>query len=149
MVTKTRPKAVAHKATGKKATGNFKTSGPKPIVGLLGLGLLQRGKESRLELRDQLRMPRGLFGRIVNVSERTIAKVEATAQGANKLRRSYNEVFRLVMALSEIIDPAELSEWFITPNDAFDGLKPLEVIERGDSHRLWDMCFRLHSGMPG
>lgn len=139
MATKTRP----------RITGKLVKSGPLRIVGLLGKGLLRTGKQSRLELREQLRMPRGLFGRVVNVSERTIAKVEATAQGASKLRRSYNEAFRLVTALSEVIDPAELSDWFTIPNDAFDGLKPIEVIERGDTHRLWEMCFRLRSGMPG
>lgn len=37
----------------------------------------------------------------------------------------------------------------VTPNDAFDGLKPLETIERGEIDRLWDMAYRLRSGMPG
>jgi hypothetical protein len=33
------------------------------------------------------------------------------------------------------------------PNDEFDGLKPLEVIERGEMDRLWDMIFYLESGI--
>ena len=33
-----------------------------------------------MELRDRLQMPRVVFGRVVNVSERTIAKVEAEAE---------------------------------------------------------------------
>jgi hypothetical protein len=37
--------------------------------------------------------------------------------------------------------------WLATPNEAFDGLKPLEVIERGEIDRLWNMIFHLESGV--
>jgi hypothetical protein len=140
MATKTKNKVRARKA--------------KPVIaavhvrGLQGKGLLKIGKEARLELRDRLQMPRVLFGRIVNVSERTIAKVEAQAETAAKLRRPYNEVYRLYEALSEVVDPACLGNWFDTPHVAFDGLKPMEILERGEIDRLWDMVFRLRSGMP-
>jgi hypothetical protein len=50
------------------------------IRGLQGMGLIRCGDELRLELRDRLQMPRVLFGRVVNVSERIIAKVESAAQ---------------------------------------------------------------------
>ena len=36
-----------------------------------------------------------------------------------------------------------------TPNDAFNGLKPLEVMERGEVDRIWQMIFVLRSGVPG
>lgn len=121
----------------------------QPIAGLKGRGLLRIGEKSRLELRDRLQMKRSLFGRIVNVSERTIAKVETTAEGAEKLQRPYNEIFQFVTALSEVVDPGVLGQWFVTPNAALGGLKPIEVIERGDCHRLWEMVYRLRSGMPG
>jgi hypothetical protein len=120
-----------------------------PVRGLRGKGLIQLGKESRLELRDRLQMPRVVFGRVVNVSERTIAKVEAKAEQVEKLRRPYNEVYRLCEAFSEVVDPDSLGGWFQTPNNAFDGLKPIEVIERGEIDRLWEMVYRLRSGMPG
>jgi hypothetical protein len=35
-----------------------------------------------------------------------------------------------------------------TPNDAFDGLKPLEVIECGEVDRIWQMIIILRSGVP-
>lgn len=120
-----------------------------PVRGLRGKGLIQLGKESRLELRDRLQMPRVVFGRVVNVSERTIAKVEAKAEQVEKLRRPYNEVYRLCEALSEVVDPDSLGGWFQTPNNAFDGLKPIEVIERGEIDRLWEVVYRLRSGIPG
>jgi len=141
MATKTKPPAGSRKA--KPAITVV------PVHGLQGKGLIQLGKESRLELRDRLQMPRVVFGRVVNVSERTIAKVEAEAEEVEKLRRPYNEVYRLCEALSEVVDPDSLGGWFVAPNDAFDGLKPIEVIERGEIDRLWEMVFRLRSGMPG
>jgi hypothetical protein len=52
-------------------------------------------------------------------------------------------------ALSEVVDREALGLWFQTPNDAFDGLKPIEVIERGEIDRLWNMVFQLQTGMPG
>jgi hypothetical protein len=131
-----------------RTTAKSKSQPSRAIPGLNGRGLVQHGAESRLELRDRLQLPRAMFGRVVNVSERTIAKVEATAAGAEKLRRPYNETYRLIEALDEVVDPASLSSWFDTPNDVFGGLKPIEVIERGDIHRLWEMVFRLRSGIP-
>lgn len=94
-------------------------------------------------------MKRAMFGRVVNVSERTIAKVESSAMLVDKLQRPYNEIFRLVKALSEVVDSGSLGTWFATPNDAFHGLKPIEVIERGEIDRLWEMVYRLRSGMAG
>ncbi len=37
----------------------------------------------------------------------------------------------------------------MTAIDAFDGLKPLEVIEGGEIDRLWEMMYRLKSGESG
>lgn len=119
------------------------------IRGLKGQGLLQVGRVKKLELRDRLGMPRQMFGRIVNVAERTIAKVESGHADADKLIRPYNEVYRLWEALGELVDPESLGLWFQTPNESFDGLKPVEVIERGEIDRLWDMVFELQTGMPG
>ena len=119
------------------------------IPGLKGKGLLWVGNEARLELRDRLNMARPIFSRVVNVSERTIAKVEAESETATKLQRPYNEVYRLLESLKDVIDVNTLGIWFQQPNEAFDGLKPLEVIERGEIDRLWTMVFELQSGMPG
>jgi len=139
-------KAGRKKASTAKATSAIVATS---IAGLRGQGVLRLGDKSKLELRDRLAMPRQMFGRIVNVSERTIADAEAGKDAAKKLVRTYNEVYRLWEALAEVVDPACLGLWFRTPNEAFDGLKPLEVIERGEIDRLWNMVFRLQTGMPG
>ena len=39
-----------------------------------------------------------------------------------------------------------VGEWLDTPNEAFSGLKPLDLIERGEVDRLWRMIFEVQSG---
>jgi DNA-binding transcriptional regulator YiaG len=119
------------------------------IPGLQGVRIITIAGDSKLELRNTLGMAREVFGRLVNVSVRTIAEVESKQKKVDKLQRNYVEVKRLCDALSEVVDPACLGEWLKAPNGAFDDFKPLEVIERGEIDRLWEMVYRLRSGMPG
>jgi DNA-binding XRE family transcriptional regulator len=107
------------------------------------------GKEPKLLLRERLNMTRELFGRVVNVSPRAIATVEREQADVAKLERPYAEVARLYEALGEVVDEKAIGPWFVTPNASFGGLKPIEIIERGEIDRLWDMVYRLRSGMPG
>ena len=51
--------------------------------------------------------------------------------------------------LSEVVDPDSLGAWVTTPNEIFDGLKPIEVVERGEIDRLWELVYRLRAGLPG
>ncbi len=119
------------------------------IRGLHGVRVVTLDGETKLELRYRLGMAREVFGRLVNVSVRTIADVETNKKKVEKLQRNYVEVNRLCDSLSEVIAPDCLGDWFNTPNDAFGELKPIEVIERGEIDRLWEMFYRLRSGMPG
>jgi DNA-binding XRE family transcriptional regulator len=133
-----------------------KTRPPKrkaaPIVkssGIQFVRVVKVGKERKLLLRDRLNMTRDVFSRVVNVSPRAIAAVEQEQNDVAKLQRPYAEVARLYEALGDVIDPKTIGRWFVTPNAAFDGSKPVELIERGEIDRLWDMVYRLQSGMPG
>lgn len=119
------------------------------IPGMPSVRLVQKPTTAALELRDQLGVTREFFARLVDVSVRTIAEVEANPKPIKKLMRNYTEVQRLCEALGEVVDSSEIATWLNTPNDAFDSLKPIEVIERGQIDRLWNMVFRLRSGMPG
>jgi hypothetical protein len=54
---------------------------------------------------------------------------------------------RLMAALSEILPPGQLGEWLRTPNPAFEGQPPLQVIERGESDRLWQMIHQIDANV--
>lgn len=141
MATKTKRKTAS---TGRKTAIQV-----ADIRGLHGVRVVTVKGETKLELRYKLGMAREAFGRLVNVSVRTIATIESTRRKVDKLQRNYVEVKRLCDSLSEVVEPSSLGEWFHTPNDAFGGSKPIEVIERGEIDRLWEMFYRLRSGMPG
>jgi Protein of unknown function (DUF2384) len=55
---------------------------------------------------------------------------------------------QLKLALTEVLKSESIEQWLLTPNDAFGNLTPLEVIERGESDRIWSMIYFLRSGAP-
>ena len=54
---------------------------------------------------------------------------------------------QLFTALEEVVESSAINAWLTTPNEAFDGLKPLDVIERGEIDRIWQMIYQLRSGV--
>ena len=60
-----------------------------------------------------------------------------------------SEMDRLLDALARLMDSKEVGKWLKEPNPAFDGSTPLQVIERGQSDRLWRMLYFVESGEPG
>lgn len=103
--------------------------------------------DSAVTLRARLRLTQPEFARLVPVSVRLLASLEKGAAPSDVVARRLVELRRLVDALAEVIRVDALGSWLKTPNSAFTGLKPLEVIERGESDRLWSMVFFLRSGV--
>jgi transcriptional regulator with XRE-family HTH domain len=99
------------------------------------------------KVRKELNLSRREFSRLTGYSERAIVNWESGRTPDEPALRRMKEIDRLRARLSRVMKPAFIAEWLSTPNDAFDGLKPLEVIERGEVDRLWDMIFYLESGI--
>ena len=98
-------------------------------------------------LRLALAMPRSKFSRLLGRTERAVIDWEsgkARPQGLSHQR--VRELERLTAALAGLFAAEHLGTWFDKPNAAFGGLKPIEVIERGESDRLWQMIFELRAG---
>lgn len=98
-------------------------------------------------LRLALGMPRSKFARLLGRTERAVIDWEsgmAEPQGLSQQR--IRELERLTEALRALFDDKSLGKWFDAPNPAFGGLKPIEVIERGETDRLWQMIFELKAG---
>ncbi len=62
--------------------------------------------------------------------------------------RRVDELAMLKEGLARIMKAEFVGEWLRTPNDGFDGLKPMEVIERGDVDRVWRLIYFLEAGLP-
>lgn len=106
-------------------------------------------KPSRVaELRKRLQLKQSEFARLLPVSVRSLATLESGTLPTEVVARRLTELQRLTNALSEVIKKESLGTWLQTPNPAFEGLKPLEVIDRGESDRLWAMIYYLRSGVP-
>ena len=99
-------------------------------------------------IRRELGVTRKDFARLTGYSERSIAAWEGGEAPSSKGLQRLNEVKRLKDALAEVIKPERIADWLKTPNASFQGLKPLEVIERGEADRIWKMIYYLESGEP-
>jgi hypothetical protein len=94
-----------------------------------------------------MRPKRPNFARLHGQDEQSIIDRESTNGRSEGLSRErIHELERLTEALRGLFDTRELGKWFDTPNPAFGGLKPIEVIERGETDRLWQMVFELRAG---
>jgi DNA-binding transcriptional regulator YiaG len=102
---------------------------------------------SVVRVRDQLGLSRKLFSRLAGFSERAIADWEGGKPVSEPGLRRIRELDRFRDRLSEVVAAEMIPAWLDTPNEAFGGLKPLEVIERGEIDRLWNMIFYLESGV--
>lgn len=101
------------------------------------------------EVRKGFGLTRADFRRLSGFSERALANWESGKQTPDApTARRLVELNRLRLALSRVMDAAELPDWLNEPNPAFGGLKPLEVVERGEVDRLWRMIHEVTSGMP-
>lgn len=98
-------------------------------------------------LRAKLGLPRKIFSRLTGFSERVIADWESGKEMSQPGLRRVLEIERLRDLLARVMRPEAIPQWLDTPNKAFDGLKPLEVIERGEVDRLWKMLFYLEAGV--
>jgi transcriptional regulator with XRE-family HTH domain len=99
-------------------------------------------------LRDAMHLPRKTFSRLIGFSERAVAEWESGKQALNELaERRLQELHRLQKGLESVVEMEAIPTWFNTPNNAFGGLKPLEVVERGETDRLWRMIYFLESGV--
>ena len=64
-------------------------------------------------------------------------------------QRNVSEMSRLFDALAEVVPAPQIGPWLETPNPAFESSTPLQVIERGESDRLWRMIWELRMGNSG
>jgi Protein of unknown function (DUF2384) len=89
------------------------------------------------------------FARLTGFSPRKIAQLKAGAKMSAATRQRIAELDPLQAELAKVIKADALARWMDTPNESFGGLKPLEVVERGETDRLWRKCHQLASGEPG
>jgi hypothetical protein len=98
------------------------------------------------KLRDEFGLTPNTLSRLTGLSERTLATWEAGGTIGESARRTLKSVERLLLEMVLIVRKRAIADWLDTPNEGFAGLKPIEVIERGETDRIWRMIFYLGSG---
>lgn len=130
----------------KKATKkNYRSSS---LLSESKLPIVEVESRKSLRIRARLGLNRETFARLVPMSTRNLASIEGGKQASPTILRRLEELRRVIRALSEVMKKEAVGNWLKRPNNAFDGLKPIEVIERGEIDRIWSMIFQLRSGNP-
>ena len=86
------------------------------------------------------------FTRLTGFSPRAVAHWASGRTPSGSAQKRLSELTRLFDALSDMVDSKAIGEWLREPNPAFDGSTPLQVIERGETDRIWRMIWELHTG---
>jgi hypothetical protein len=89
------------------------------------------------------------FTRMSGFSPRAVAHWASGRTPGEPAQKRLTELTRLFDALSEMVDGKAIGEWLRRPNPAFQGSTPLQVIERGETDRIWRMIWELQSGNTG
>ena len=105
------------------------------------------GKNAVYVLRQDLGVSQELMARLLGISLRTLSRLEGSIEPP-KPPRAFAELSRLTEGLLSIIRRESLASWIDRPNEAFGGLKPIEVIERGEVDRIWKMIHHVGVGEP-
>lgn len=144
------------KVQGFFGAGFMGIKGSKPrrtSSGLKGFRFSHRGAADYAALlkcyRTVFNMPQPVVSRLTGFSPRSVAKWSEGEAPSAKQEKALVEMDRLLDGLSRVMAPGEIGRWLRHPNAAFDGCTPIQLVERGESDRLWRMLFDLESGQPG
>jgi transcriptional regulator with XRE-family HTH domain len=100
-----------------------------------------------LGVRSSLGFSQEELARVTGYSVRAIAGWEAGKKLSGAARQKVVETDRLRAALAEIMPAAEVGTWMRAPNPAFEGQTPIQVIERGETDRIWLMIVQIDAGV--
>ena len=95
---------------------------------------------------QRFRVVRPDLTRLTGYSLRAVDKWAAGSSPGGAAKKQLKELVRLFDALADTMETHYIGDWLKTPNDAFDGSTPLQVIERGESDRIWTMIYEVRSG---
>ena len=60
-----------------------------------------------------------------------------------------DELARLQRGLERVMKADLVPHWLQEPNGELAGLKPTEIVQRGEIDRIWRTIYQLESGVPG
>jgi hypothetical protein len=134
VVAKPPPARTAHKAG---VTGILQALSPSGLVGT-----------SVKDLTHRYGISCDTLTRMTGFSLRAVSNWSQGSKPSSSTARRLTEIKRLFAALEELVSLEAIGPWLKEPSPAFDGSTPLQVIERGETDRIWRMVYELESGEP-
>jgi hypothetical protein len=139
--------ASAQTAVGKSAPARSARNG-----GFAGiLQAIFPGSASGISVRsltDRYGISYDTLTRMTGFSLRAVSNWSQGSKPSSSTARRLTEIQRLFAALEKLVSAEAIGPWLKDPNPAFDGSTPLQVIERGETDRIWRMVYELESGEP-
>jgi hypothetical protein len=114
-----------------------------------GVALAPAGNAEVRRLSRTYHLSNEAVSRVTGASPRTVAYWNAGTPPQRSSVQKIREVTRLFDALADIIAAKVIGQWLQRPNKQFDGSTPLQVMERGETDRLWQMIWQLREGNAG
>jgi hypothetical protein len=148
-----KPQLIRKKRASKAAFGKFRQPTPKSAQAValrkpdLGAGTTPQFDVVAFCKRYSLK--RDLVSRMTSYAPRTVADWAAGKPLRGAAVQKITELKRLTNALEQLVEPGFIGPWFQMPNASFEGSTPAQLVERGESDRLWRMIHLLESGQPG
>jgi hypothetical protein len=109
------------------------------------------GSQDCLSIRDfgsRYGLSQETLTRMTGFSLRAVSNWTRGAKPSTATSRRFTETQRLFAALERLVSTEVIGAWLKQSNRAFDGSTPLQVIERGETDRIWRMIYELESGEP-
>lgn len=133
------------------AATTLKKSGRNGTIHHAALKLLAEPSQSSdvRRLSRRYNLSNESVSRVTGASPRTVSYWNAGTPPQRSSVKKIREVTRLFDALAGIIKAKAIGDWLQRPNKQFDGSSPLQVIERGETDRLWQMIWQLREGNSG
>jgi DNA-binding XRE family transcriptional regulator len=99
-------------------------------------------------LRELLGWSRTQLGHVLNASDRAIVNWEQGAPMSPVYAAKLRELQSVCRELAQLMTPEEIGPWLLTDMDEFEGRSPADLLNKGETGRLWSSLFYLRSGMP-
>jgi len=101
------------------------------------------------DLTDRFGVRQETLSRMTGFSQRAVAEWASGKEPSAPAKKVFVEMDRLLDGLARLMKPKEVGRWLKEPNPAFDDSTPVQVIERGQTDRIWRMLYYAESGEPG
>jgi hypothetical protein len=99
--------------------------------------------------REKFHLAQPVVVRLTGFSPRSVSKWAQGETPSQKQEKALVEMDRLLDGLARVMEAKEIGRWMNTANAAFDGSTPAQVVERGETDRIWRMLYDVESGQPG